>query len=138
MARPRKPVDHLKLHGTFDKSRHAKRDKQEPRCSVEPQMPDYLAGDAAEHWQNVVPMLVQSKIATGLDTQALVDMCEWWAELRRLKKRRDRKYATFQMMQMASKRWHEYAKNFGLTPAARTSLMSTDSKTTSAAEEFLA
>lgn len=101
-------------------------------------MPEYLSGDAAIHWMEVVPGLVQAKIVTSADQQALTEMCQWWAELRRLWSIENMDYKTFQMANMASKRWHEYAKNFGMTPSARAALTIVDSKPRSAASEFLA
>lgn len=42
--------------------------------------PDGMSPEAAELWDQVAPLLNDKRLACGLDSTALLSMCEWWSE----------------------------------------------------------
>lgn len=119
-GRPPKPTALHVLEGTFREDRHAER-KRELRTDGEPHMPDWMSGEAAECWMREVPRMIADGLVTAADESALIQMCEWWAEWRRLGGGEDevkmpgRIYA----MGAAYKNWLTLARDFGRTPVAR-------------------
>jgi phage terminase small subunit len=118
MGRPKKPIEQIKAGGAFIPARHAERDRTEPRPTGVPVMPDGLTSLAREHWDFMVPQLVQMGVATAVDTPALEAMCRWW----------DRYVTAFQLEDYrgakdASNQWLTFAARFGMTPADRVKIV---------------
>lgn len=73
MGRNPKPTQSLKLSGTFREDRHGRR--QEPKhASGLPEMPDGLAGRAAQEWQWLMGVIDQS-LVQATDRALLASYC---------------------------------------------------------------
>ena len=126
-GRPRKPTQLHILDGTFKPCRHG--GDGEPVADGEPERPRFLRGEALAFWKEVVPGLVEMKVAKAADAPALAQMCQWWAACRRFQKMLNRARDTdknlFRItaaLAMASDKFNSYAGRFGLTPSDRTRL----------------
>lgn len=86
--RGKRPLDagELKLRGTYRKDRHAKRELI-PVAGGVPEKPSTLKGEAAKHWDEIVPQLVKLNIAKLIDTSAVIRACELWADRKAARKR---------------------------------------------------
>jgi phage terminase small subunit len=71
------PTETLKLHGGYRADRHADRADVAPPMG-EPVKPADLGEVEAALWDQIVPSLVQKKLAGVKDTAALVSLCELW------------------------------------------------------------
>ena len=76
MARPRKPLDVLKVTGAYRADRHADRENA-PKPTGEPAMPQWLDEEASAFWQATVPELAAMGVARSVDGPALAGMCRW-------------------------------------------------------------
>jgi P27 family predicted phage terminase small subunit len=132
MSRPRKPDELHVLEGTFRADRHG-----DPAVSVvadgQPTPPAHLRGDALAFWGEVVPGLVAAGVAKERDAAELAMMCEWWARYRRFSRLLDkmknadkRLYQVTVQVGIAWTNFDRIACRFGLTPADRAKLRSTD------------
>lgn len=122
-GRPRKPVETLKLIGTFRKDRHA--DRGEPQAEGEPVCPPSLTGYALEHWNEIVPQLVKMGAVKAIDTSALTACCDMWARYRTAAEVADQDVldrANRRAMLEYYNAWESAAAKLGLTPADRTRL----------------
>ncbi len=127
MARPRKPVETLKLTGQYKPSRHSAR-AAAPCLGGSPVKPRGLSADAGKFWDRVVPKLVEMGVATRSDSEQLGLLCRWWAvtdaALKLLEHDPSDKEAG-QNAARASKAFQEIAVKFGLTPVDRERLTPT-------------
>lgn len=123
MAGRRKPTAELKLHGEVYASRHGDRSR-EPQPTGNPMKPHGLTGAASEHWDLVVPSLIDTGVATAQDTPALTRLCEFWSEYESAKKQATKDRVRLMMMVAAHKQWIDLASRFGLTPSDRARIVS--------------
>ena len=122
-GRKRKPVEVLKLQGTYEACKQPV--KGADPAKGRPSMPKWMTdAEAKAHWRRVVPKLISLGIARELDAHALGSMCMWWATWRRLQKEAI-KAENMRVIYAAANAWKAYdqiAQRFGLTPADRASL----------------
>ncbi len=138
MARPRKPTKTLKLHGGLRKDRHSSR-SDEPKPTGKVVKPKGMSKDATAHWDQVVPGLLNTGVATSADVSALVRMCEWWAEGEKCRRSKSWKpMARVQAFAVAHKQWRDLASRFGLTPSDRANLTVKDKDKHDPAADFIA
>ena len=138
MARPRTPTAKLKLHGTYNVTRHRGR-KDEPQPEGKPVRPDDMPEDAQHHWDTVVSRLVKLGIATDNDSEALHEMCLWWAIMRELHREDGNRNERWQYrLANATKVWRDYASRFGMTPADRAKLELNGNTTTTELDDLIA
>ena len=139
MARPRKPMAKLKLHGGYREDRHGNR-QAEIAANGKPVMPRGLSKHAKSHWKSVVEDLIRMDIAKRIDTPALQSMCEWWAEWKMLQSGEAgiAGYKRLIQMSMCHKQWRDLASRFGLTPSDRAKLTVDNTEPNDPAAEFLA
>jgi phage terminase small subunit len=123
MAGRRKPTAELKLHGEVYASRHGDRSR-EPTPTGKPVKPGDLSQSASEHWDLVVPSLVDTGVATAQDTPALVRLCEFWGEYEDAKNQEIKDRIRLMMMVASHKQWIDLASRFGLTPSDRARIVS--------------
>src|SRR5690242_7416039 len=76
-GRRRKPTAALKLHGTFNPSRNAERER-ELRADGSPIRPDGLSKEAAWLWDSIIESLAKQGVAKELDTAHCWSTCELW------------------------------------------------------------
>src|SRR5262245_11280445 len=122
-GRPPTPTSVHKLRGTYRADRHGSR--LSSAGSGRPIRPSHLTADARKHWQAVVPALVAAGVVEKLDTPALTALCELW-QVRRVAyavwlAEPKSKNARVSFIE-SDRAWSTAAKEFGLTPAARTKL----------------
>jgi len=79
-------------------------------------IPKTLAGEAAEYWRRNAPILIKAGLLTDADRDSFIVLCLTWE---RLCKATDA--GTIEWVCL-SKQYQNFAKSFGLTPAARKSL----------------
>ena len=82
-----------------------------------------LDGAAREHWDDVVPVLIQTGVATSADGYALTAMCEAWQLMREshvLAKQNPTGKGERCSYLGYLKQWESFAARFGLTPSDRT------------------
>ena len=100
--------------------------KVEQREPVKIEKPDCLEGYASDHWDFVVPKLLEMGVLHPVDVEALTALCQWWAEYRRLQSQpqADSGDAYKRSISLAScfKNWSNLAARFGLTPKDREKL----------------
>ena len=75
MGRPRKPIEQHRRDGTYQPCRHK---GVEPK-SVKPEMPGDLKGEAAQLWSDLTPILEDMGIYTAADSLALRLLCDSYA-----------------------------------------------------------
>lgn len=136
MGRPRKPTAILKLQGDCSPSRYGYRGA-EPEPTGQPRKPMGLSRDASSHWDAIVPELIRTGVAKGVDESAIEDMCRWWGRLQVLNRRREQDYRTLTLAAMCAKQWRDYASRFGLTPSDRARLSVGDSSTADPAAKYV-
>lgn len=103
-------------------------------------MPSHLDGVAAEKWQQLLPMLVATKVMTRADVDALARYCDlaaWWLKTRETLREHGDAYSVVndagqvkyhaQRPEVAiahklSQQLRSLEQDFGLNPSARTSL----------------
>lgn len=119
-GRPPKPTALHILEGTLREDRHADR-KREPRGAGPPVKPPTLRGEASAHWDAQVVEWIKERRVTASHQAALEQMCEWWAEWRRLGGGTDEIKAPGRIYAMgaAFKNWFSLAKEFGATPVSQ-------------------
>lgn len=80
-GRPPKPVNVLKLTGTFRKDRHAAR-AAIPEPDGTPKKPSFIKGEAANEWNRIMPELMRLKVVGESDTSLVIAVCEQWGNYR--------------------------------------------------------
>lgn len=118
MGRPRTPTSQLKLHGSLRSDRHGDR-AGEPQYGGIPVPAVQLSGAAAEHWEFVVPKLIETGVAKDIDGPALTMLCQFWAKAQSYLAAGDGEYRIDQSAVMAAKQWRDLASRFGLTAVDR-------------------
>lgn len=119
-----KSASELKIAGTYREDRHGDRD-QIPEAAGVPKKPRGLKGEAAKHWNAVVPQLVTTGAAKELDTSVLQALCEMWANYRACaeKMQQTPELAIDKNLRCAMlgylAQWQQLAAKLGLTPADR-------------------
>ena len=137
-GRPKLQTKTLRLHGGYRKERHSGRDA-EPQPTGKVTKPKGMSKDATEHWNQVVPGLIDTGVATVADVPALVRMCEWWAEGEKCRRSKIWKpMARVQAFATAHKQWRDLASKFGMTPSDRASLTVKDNSKHDPAADFIA
>lgn len=77
MGRPRKPAAILALHGSPKAKQRA---SEEPKVAPgRPEKPEWLSGEAAEAWAQVVPQLEHMGTLAAADVRAIARYCMTWA-----------------------------------------------------------
>lgn len=103
-------------------------------------MPAYLSEIERAYWQQIVPQLLSLKVLTQIDGSALAGCCmaygemiEARAEAKRfaLAARTELPFATLRERALsradrAAKRWKSFLIEFGMTPASRSRLSTSD------------
>jgi len=86
--------------------------------------PEGLSPHASAHWDCVFPKLEEMNILHPVDCPALVAMCEWWAEWKKLLSGEVGEEGYKRSIALAScfKNWSNLAGRFGLTPKDRDKL----------------
>jgi len=139
----------LKLHGTY---RDDRRYDDEPAPVVKvPQMPNFLKGMARKEWQRVAPLLAAKKCLTEWDRSMLAAYCFEWGVYeslcKKLKGPGDYVAITTNGNEIMSpmlaarnkalKNFKELAAEFGLSPASRTRIKTSDSEESNPFQELL-
>lgn len=126
MGRPRKPVDLRLLEGSYQPSRHGPLPEPE-ETAPKPVKPAGLTGESGKMWDRLLPLL--EPVVRERDTPLLVEMCTWWAELKRvraaLKKSGPGAKGYQQLLVSAgicSDKVDKIASRFGMTPSDRAKL----------------
>ena len=83
MSRHRKPVEMRLLDGTYQPSRHGPLPADLGDAFAPPVKPSDLKGDASKLWDTLTVML--AGVVRDRDGLMLAELCQWWAELRRVK-----------------------------------------------------
>ena len=135
-GRPRKPTSILKLEGAYHPSRHGDR-SGEPVATGSPVKPKDMTPAASKHWDEVVGELIRMGIAKQIDQTALVQMCEWFSECKRLQKSKTKDYKNLTMWSCAHKQWRDLASRFGMTPSDRARLDVGESSNSDPAARFI-
>ncbi|MCH9776451.1 MAG: phage terminase small subunit P27 family [Planctomycetes bacterium] len=136
MGRPRKSIEQHKRDGTFQKCRH-----QGPELeSNELPVPEDIKGAAAEAWQELAPILASMGILSEADSMAFrllcdsyglyLESCEHIAEhgayyVAHITRAGIEQVKEHPASKARSRYWREVesmARQFGLTPSARTGL----------------
>jgi len=111
----------------------------EPKPKVgRPTCPDHLSDVARDEWQRIVPELEVLGLLTQIDRSALAAYCQAygrWVEAERVVKQKGVLYKTEKgnvitspMLWVANKameQMHKYLVEFGMTPSARSRVVST-------------
>lgn len=121
MGRHKKPTSQLKLEGRYQPSWHGDRG-DEPVFDGVPVKPEGMLPEASKHWDEVVVGLIAAGVAKKGDQPALVEMCNWWADLQMLRQASDRDYRNMTLAAMCFKQWISIASRFGMTPSDRAKL----------------
>lgn len=123
MGKIRQPTALIKLNSEYRACHHGDRSR-EPQPIGTPTKPPGMSGHASAHWDFLVPHLVADGVAKAIDGPALIRLCEYWAEYERAFKIRKKDRNRLMQMTMAFTQWQLLAKQFGLTPSARASIVS--------------
>lgn len=134
-GRPRKPVAALKVNGGFRKDRHGDRE-HEPSSDTPVTCPEWLAGDALDFWNDVVPKLRAMKILDGADAGSLIGLCVAWSNWRREQRAYEAEIGKIHRVNSAWATFDRLAGKFGLNPAARIRL-ATPEESTDALQEYI-
>lgn len=123
-GRPPLPASLHVARGTFRADRHgSKADGAAPIVAGEVTKPtDLVDGVAIKFWDEIVPGLVASGVATAADVHSLHALCEVWALWRRtyvllLKMPTDKPARTAAMAYLGT--FNQLAARFGLNPSDR-------------------
>lgn len=110
----RKPSALKLLSGTFRPDRA----RNEPQPPVGATPPPYLpsSGPARAAWDRLAPGLIETRVLTEADAEALAIGCMALAEFLSARRRK----AEWRRADSAWKRYTSILKDFGLTPASRT------------------
>lgn len=123
-GRPRKPTATIKLHNTYRMDRREETEP-EPKIMTAPKCPDWLHVEARKMFKRLAPSLASQRCLTDWDVDLLAAACFEFGEYVKIcKKIKGNEIITSLMSarQSALKRFFEIAKEFGMTPAARTRL----------------
>lgn len=120
-GRPRKPIAILKTQGTFNATRHADRE-HEPTSGTALTCPDWLAGNARDFWDDIVPKLEAMNILDGIDTATLTALAVAWSNWRREQAEYDAGSGHIYRLSCAWGMFDKIASKFGLNPVDRTKL----------------
>ena len=101
----------------------------------EPTRPEWLLPEAKREWSRVVPDLLRLGLLAKVDRAALAQYCQWWGRYVEAERILDVKGLVFEtetgylmprpevaIAQKASDRCRQFASEFGLTPARRSSM----------------
>jgi P27 family predicted phage terminase small subunit len=144
-GRPSKSLDEHKLAGTYRPGRHGN-DSQSWEPTGEPSPPYELTEDAAELWEQLVPVLVQRGVATAVDSAELAAMCTFWRRFRQASRALDeltdcgdlKACRLLRQANIAFKAFSAIAAKFGLNPSDRSRLrLSPANNPKSALQEFI-
>ena len=90
-----------------------------------PIKPKGMTDEANLHWDNVVPVLVEMKVAKEIDTDALEALCDWWSDYK--------KYSDVDselpekirigLKNLSFNNWKGMMVKFGMSPADRANLV---------------
>jgi P27 family predicted phage terminase small subunit len=131
-GRKPKPTEAHKREGTFRQDRHAARAKA---AAGVPDAPMSLSAEAAKEWKRVVKLLAEAGLVAKLDRSALALYCQSWADYWAAKAIVEKEgwmavgstgnvieHPAAKCMQRAWAQCLQAAREFGLTPAARSSI----------------
>ena len=133
VGRPPKPTRLKELAGNPGKR---KLNEQEPKPETGvPTRPEFLLPEAKREWTRITVPLVRLGLLSEIDRAALAQYCQWWARWVEAERILDREGLTFftpkgyvqqrpevAIAQKASDRCRQFAAEFGLTPARRSSI----------------
>lgn len=122
----------------------------EPKPAVQvPEMPSGLSPAARAEWQRVVPELVELGVIARIDRAALSGYCEAWATWLQANREMQKKgaelvqatsggpaaSALLRIRTAAAKEMADFAREFGMTPAARSRVQAPPPKDSANARE---
>lgn len=134
-GQPPKDPEALKAQGTLNKSRERKREKAstENRTLTFPPAPDTMSPGARHHYKYFAELAYGRKILTDSDRSALVELCETYALLLRLrfslnqvpdedliltdKRGRQKEHLLLRQVRALQKDFIALLARFGMTPA---------------------
>ena len=121
MVNHRKPNSVHAMAGSWRGDRHGTRHDR-PRLEGMPEPPDDMSSAAKEHWDEIVPQLIEANVVRQIDQHALSHLCETHSLLKATAMRlredpidRDARLSFSQYFD----RWARLAAQFGLTPQSR-------------------
>ena len=144
MGRNMKPTVLKKLEGTYRKDRAVKNEMQGRLITILPPAPRELDKYGKRVWRQLGPVLIRSHALQDLDLFNFKLLCMWGgyilqdSELIRKEKTRVANYTNksgatnkvisvhFRNQQISQKQFDSMAREFGLTPAARTKISTTN------------
>ena len=98
------------------RSLRRRREEFAPKPEGKPIKPKWFTQktEAGKYWAKYVPLLVESGLATAVDTPELVALCEWWEDYRRCRSIDDQLGAS-----RAYAAYSKVSARFGMTPLDR-------------------
>lgn len=126
MGRNRKPLELHKLQGTWRADRHGSPlgDSEERNLPVKP---EGLSSDASRFWDQLTILL--AKILRESDGPQLREMCEWYADIGRIRAKMQKTLPgsdaftrLIKQAALARQNFDSIAKRFALTPSDRAAL----------------
>jgi len=123
MSRPRKPVELLKLDGTYRADRHS--DRSDNIAHGRPEPPEWLDDDALFAWE-IITANFHPSVLKATDTLTLAAACKWWSRWRRFDRQLDvPEVDPYKISVMAATAWKACEKclsKLGLNPTDRAKL----------------
>lgn len=133
MGRPKKPTNLKKLQGNPGK-RNLNKNEPQPKIEI-PKPPSFLEGYALEEWNRVTPMLERLGLLSSLDVMELAAYCQCvdrWRQAEEKIKSEGMVDTTSNgnviqspyvgIANKAMVQMHQFLCQFGMTPAARSSV----------------
>ena len=135
MGRPKKPTNLKKLQGNPGKR---KLNKNEPQPDIKiPSIPDHLNDIAKSEWCRIAPILERMGLLSDLDSTALAAYCQCYARWKEAEAMVESEGMTITttkgniiqspylgIANKAMTQMHKFLCQFGMTPAARSSVTS--------------
>jgi phage terminase small subunit len=116
-GRPRKPRNLKLIQGTLQPCRDNIDEPQYPDASLEP--PPGFAGEELRQWQHLVPLLLQVRVLTEADRNALARYCTMQAQWGGLKRQLKEQPELIETMMKLNVQLKGLEVEFGLTPSSR-------------------
>ena len=120
-GRPRTPTAILKATGGYRADRHQDRE-HEPKSGTELNCPDWLAGNARDFWNDIVPKLEAMNIVDGADLGSLIGLCVAWSAWMRERVAYEDGSGHIYKVSCAWSMFDKIASKFGLAPTDRQKL----------------